>query len=319
MTPVRAVKNQYRGINAHLHSFWQATNTWSRFHHAYIVYLQEVLREQLLPLGYAVEIEESLQIRRLDTGISRRSRSDVVVYDSTPSQTTVGIPALIANATIAEVLDDEDEEHPYLAITLHPLSTDLTMGDAVTWIEVLSPTNKGDSVDARAYLGKRRALLDTEMIFIEVDFLHETPPTFSKLADYTQHEAGSHPYRMIALDPRHDFRYGPAQRSEFDVDSPIPNVALLLSEMNNVELKFDEAYRRMFERGNFGYQLDYAALPHHFDRYSAADQTRIARRMVAVLRAAQAGVDLETAPLPVDESLSLDAALAQLEHLKGEA
>jgi hypothetical protein len=57
--------------------------------------------------------------------------------------------------------------------------------------------------------------------------------------------------------------------------------------------------------------VDYRQLPPHFDRYSPADQARIAARMVAVLRAARAGADLEAAPLPV-EDIPLEMALAEI-------
>jgi hypothetical protein len=53
----------------------------------------------------------------------------------------------------------------------------------------------------------------------------------------------------------------------------------------------------------------------NFDRYSEADQTRIAARMVAVLEAINNGLDLETAPFSV-KNVTLPDALAQIEALK---
>jgi hypothetical protein len=65
----------------------------------------------------------------------------------------------------------------------------------------------------------------------------------------------------------------------------------------------------------YGNRVNYGELPQNFDRYSEADQQRILCRMLAVLKAAQAGVDLEkNAPLPV-ESLSLDEAREQFEAI----
>ncbi|MEZ4869054.1 MAG: hypothetical protein R3C14_47470 [Caldilineaceae bacterium] len=57
--------------------------------------------------------------------------------------------------------------------------------------------------------------------------------------------------------------------------------------------------------------VDYSQLPLHFDRYSPADQARIANRMAAVLQAARDGVDLESGPLPAG-ALSLAEALAAI-------
>lgn len=68
MAPVRSIRNQYLGINAHLHSFWQGVGGWSRFHTNHISDLLRMLRPLLLPLGYDADIEPSLQIRRVDDG-----------------------------------------------------------------------------------------------------------------------------------------------------------------------------------------------------------------------------------------------------------
>jgi hypothetical protein len=65
MTPVRAVKNQYQGINAHLHSYWQVEGGWDGFHANHIADLMRLMSAQLLPLGYTADIQQSLQIRRL--------------------------------------------------------------------------------------------------------------------------------------------------------------------------------------------------------------------------------------------------------------
>ena len=40
MEPMRSVRNQYLGINAHLHSYWQAVRGWNNFHNPYIVQLE---------------------------------------------------------------------------------------------------------------------------------------------------------------------------------------------------------------------------------------------------------------------------------------
>jgi hypothetical protein len=312
--PVQSRKNQYLGVNAHLHSFWQATKTWNRFHNIHITHLIEALREQLLPLGYVAEIEESLQIRRLDSPEPpRRLQSDVVVYDTSADRSSLSV-AHMAELTVAEIIEERGVEHPYFAITLQPLSPDLTTGDAVAWIELLSPTNKGNTEDAKTYLGKRRALLDTGIVFVELDYLHETPPTSARFADYSQQETDAHPYRILVLDPRPDVRHGPANIYEFDVDVAIPTVNIPLNAGDIVTVDFDAPYQQMFERVFYGYNLDYHKFPMNFERYSEADQTRIARRMLAVLEAARGGVNLESAPFPVKD-VTLQEALAQIEVL----
>jgi hypothetical protein len=317
MGPVRSIRNQYLGINAHLHSFWQATATWNRFHNAQITHLMETLRADLLPLGYVAEIEESLQIRRVGHDVPTRPRGDVVIYDPDPARAARSATSTSATLTVADLLTDEETDHPYFAVTLHPLGPDLTPGEAVAWIELLSPTNKGNSQDAATYIGKRRALLDSGLVFVEIDYLHETPPTFPRLLDYSnaeEREYGAQPYRIVVLDPRPDLRVGPASIDEFAVDEPIPTVAIPLNGGERITFDFGRPYRRMFEQGSYGYNLDYSIRPLRFDRYSAADQRRIALRMLATVEAARAGLNIEEGPFPTSD-LTLKEALARLAAL----
>jgi hypothetical protein len=322
MGALRSIKNQYLGVNAHLHSFWQSTGTWNRAHNAQITHLLEGLRAQLLPLGYVAEMEESLQIRRVGADLPQRPRADLLIYDTDPSR--VARPsraATVAHVSVAELLDEEEASHPYFAISLHPLAADRSPGEPIGWIELLSPTNKGRGEAASIYLGKRRALLESGLVFVEIDYLHETPPTFPRLPDYTdprQHALGARPYRIAVLDPRPDLRAGPANVHEFAVDDPIPTVDIPLSGDDRLHFDFGAPYRRMFEGGFHGYNLDYRAFPPNFDRYSVEDQCRIALRMLAVAEAAAAGLDLETGPFPTRD-LPLEEALERLATLAGAA
>src|SRR5215510_1430682 len=81
MKPVRSIKNQYRGINAHLHSFWQAENAWNNFHNRHIGDLAGLMRLKLLPMGYTAIMEEALQMRRVDDGAERRPKADILIRD----------------------------------------------------------------------------------------------------------------------------------------------------------------------------------------------------------------------------------------------
>src|SRR5688572_13293980 len=71
MPPIRSIKNQYRGINAHLHSFWQSEGGWDSFHSSHITYLTAALKAKLLPKGYTAESQQSLQIRSLEDELSQ--------------------------------------------------------------------------------------------------------------------------------------------------------------------------------------------------------------------------------------------------------
>lgn len=84
---------------------------------------------------------------------------------------------------------------------------------------------------------------------------------------------------------------------------------------NTATWLFGAAYRKTYTEMLYGNDVNYGELPLNFDRYSEADQQRILCRMLAVLKAAQAGVDLEkAAPLAV-ELLPLDEAREQFEAI----
>lgn len=320
MPPIRAVKNQYRGINAHLHSEMQAHSTWITFHNSHISHLAEQLSIQLRPLGYIADIEQSVQIRRLDRATEHHPQADVLITRlQSPAESYTGISAA-PELTVEMALYEEDTEHPYTAVVIYAREADLQRGEPIVWIELLSPTNKGSTSDASYFLGKRRLILETGIVFLELDYLHETPSTFHIHEDYTNvaHRDTAHPYRIVLLDPRPNFKRGPVDAREFDVDVPIPTIRMPLAGTDSILFDFNAVYQYSFERRFMGDRVDYSTLPLNFERYSAADQTRIARRMLAVLQAAQAGVDLETAPLPVDESLTLADAQKQIETLKKE-
>ena len=100
--------------------------------------------------------------------------------------------------------------------------------------------------------------------------------------------------------------------AEFDVDQAIPTLTIPLNGDDALAFNLDQPYQKTYTETLYGLELvDYRHLPHHFDRYSTPDQARIANRMVAVLNAAQKGVDLERGPFAAD-ALSLAEVLAQL-------
>lgn len=115
MQAVCSVKNQYRGINAHLHRYWQGIAKWNRFHKVQIAPLLVTLKARLLPMGYTVETEESLQIRRV-TDHPSFPRVEILIGDlgrqrmPQPQSSWVDVQTL----PMEEFVDAEDDtEHPY--------------------------------------------------------------------------------------------------------------------------------------------------------------------------------------------------------------
>jgi hypothetical protein len=292
MNAIRTVRNQYRGINAHWHSHLLHESAWNRLHNYHIGKLMESCKARLLPLGYTAQIEESLQIRRIDSPTSTTRRADLLIRDLQPESGRAPSALLeVETAPLVELLE-EDAESPYTAVAI----VERAARDIVAWIELLSPANKGGTHEALAYLAKRRALLETRVTFVELDYLHDSPPTFPRIPDYHKAQPGAHPYRIALLDPHPRFRDGNAVVRAFDVDMPIPSLTIPLRGGAQLTFDFDAAYQRTFADGLFGLEdVDYAALPARFDLYGQADQTRILNRMMAVIDAAGAGIDLETA------------------------
>ena len=317
MTPIHSIKNQYRGVNAHLHSQWQQAG-WNNFHNPYIGYITADLRKRLLPIGYTAHMESSIQVRRGDE-YARYPQSDVTIYDLQPELYRPQMPPAAQSLSglvvplITVIEENPISEKPYQAVIILPRnSTTGQEGEPIAWLEVLSPSNKRRGDDRDTYLAKRADLLDAGIVFVEIDYLHETSPTIAAIPDYSRAAERSHPYRILVFDPRPEPREGWASFNEFDVDQPIPEVAIPLSGADVLRFDFGLPYQRLYQEMVYGLEsVDYAQLPMNFDRYTPADQARIAARMVAVLRAARAGADLEAAPLPV-EPLPLDAALAEI-------
>lgn len=318
MQAIKSSRNLYRGINAHLHSFLQGENKWNRFHNAFIEHLTHALNVQLRPMGYVAEAEESMQVRRMNE--RRIPRSDVTIYDTDPQRATQYPTATsrTLTLTIDELIAEPDVERAYLAIGIYERLPDDVTGDQVAWIELLSPTNKGDHADAYSYQSKRYMLLESGVVVAEIDFLHETPPTFERLPDYTnpEQQAIAHPYRIIVLDPHPTYREGRAGIIDLDVDQAMPSFVIPLSGDEYGECDIQAVYDFMFEYKFYGDVVDYTQLPLHFDRYSPADQQRIVNKMLAIIQAHQAGKDLETVELQVVE-YSLEDGLQKLKQATG--
>jgi Protein of unknown function (DUF4058) len=321
MKPISSRRNQYQGINPHLHSLWQAEGGWSQFHTAHITHLTTLMKAQLLPMGYTADLESSLQVRRLDDRVGD-PQSDLLIYDRVPYREIAptlpmwGAEGVLMTPALAMLEDDDIAEKPYNALAIYDLRLKPgAKGDPVAWIELLSPSNKPGGRDAGPYQGKRDMLLRSGIVFVELDYLNESPPTFGNLL-LKAHVEDTYPYHVLIVDPRPDIRDGQAMVKGFHVDDPLPTLPIPLSAGERLTFDFGPAYRKTFEEMLYGLEsVDYRDLPLHFDRYHAFDQARIYNRLIAVLTAAQAGQLLEGEPLPV-ESLPLEDARQQFEQLR---
>jgi hypothetical protein len=310
MVVIRALQNPFRGINPYLHSQWQAEGGWNNFHNPHITYLATALRTVLRPLGYVADIEDSLQVRRIDDP-PRSPKSDLTIYDLDPVRSAR--PALQAGTALsgivlplADVLDlNPVSEKPYSAVAIYrqPRSARID-AKPVAWIELLSPTNKLRGSDHRAYLRKRTDILDSGIVFVELDYLHETPPTLPGIPDYSAGDAHSSPYRILIFDPRPDVLDGWASINEFAVNIPVPEVIIPLDDSDTIAFDFDTPYQRQFVEMQYGLdEIDYSTLPVSFGSYALADQQRILEQTVRLLR------------YDVEASDNVNSAISELEGM----
>lgn len=335
MEPIRSITNQYHGINAHLHSHWQAEGGWAGFHGPHINDLLRLLLVDLLPMGYVAEYESSLQIRRLDDVDSSPHfpESDIGIYDLDSerakqppvSRFLTDMPDA-ANTLVLPPLEvlsvDPLSEHDYPALAIYEQDqSGEKKGEPVVWLELLSPSNKGDGQDAESYREKRLKIIQSGLVFVEIDYLHESKPTWRNVGDYRNRKQGlksqphSHPYRIAVIDPRPTIEEGRAAIIEFDIDRAIPKVAIPLNGEDVLHFDFDAAYQKTLQETFFCYRLvDYTQWPQNFERYSDADQERIAVRMATVCQTEQQGLDLESGPFPAAE-ITYEEAKAYLTAL----
>jgi hypothetical protein len=310
MPSVQSVKNQYVGVNAHLHSYLQsAGDLWVDFHGAHLAQLRSSLRTALLPLGYTAALEQSVQIRYVGEHIAR-PRGDLLVYDQRPPRPMPSVAGYTLEMPLEALIPDEDEDDVRRAIVIYEIDARTReRGDPVAWVELLSPSNKGSTSDGYMYLAKRRGIMKAGLVFVEIDYLNETPATLT--LDGVQQSA----YRIAVFDPRPVYWQGRGTIKPFGVDDPIPTLRIPLNDGDSLDFDFGQPYQKTFAENLYGYDFNYTQYPLNFDRYTPADQTRIANRMLAVLEAARDGLDLESGPFPA-KTLSLDDALRQITALQ---
>ncbi len=254
-------QNQYRGVNAHLHSALQnEPGDWEMFHAAHIVDIAEALDAQLHP-RYEVKLARSIQLKEYhpDTGEPIK-----------PPDTD-------------QTLQDDEA---YLTAILISEISEAGKRTVVNRIELLLPNSKPPAQASTYYVEQRKIALLTGVTVIEIDYLHQSPSTFNRLPSYPEREIGSHPYSLVVLDARPSFQEGMAHVYSFDVDNAIPCITLPLVGPDLMTFDLNPVYNQTFERlSYFSNRVDYEQQPVRFDTYSEADQQRIKARMAAVIEA----------------------------------
>ncbi len=275
-------KNLYNGINAHLQSYFQNVTGWKSFHSRYINFLLNEILE-LLPSGYLADIETSLQISEYhpDTGEKiRRPEPDITLYrKQSPPSPTFGssLMQITLELPLEETLElDEDLYLPSLMIYKTTSLENETLGEPVTRIEVLSPTNKPPGDGYLQYNEKRKTGLKSGVSLVEIDFLHETDSPIKKVPSYRRQHPHAFPYSIAVSNPHPTLTEGVAQIIGFHVDTPILPIAIPLAALDAIVVDFGKVYDLTYESNEaYSVPVDYEQLPHNLDSYSDEDKTRI--------------------------------------------
>lgn len=274
--------NQYRGVNAHLQSYFQSEGGWKSFHNAHITDLARAIAADL-PVGYTVDIEQSLQIEIDDS--TDAPEPDVTIYEDPESapKSEKRPPTLERSASAALVLPLTqtlvmDEERYRNAIVIYKYEGNV-LGKPVTRIELLSPTNKRGRGRQR-YIEKREFALRGGLPLVEIDYHHETPTVVRNVPNYRQTEPNSHPYLIVVSDPRPSLWDGKTLIYGFDVDEAIPRITVPLAGDDTLYVAFGDVYQQTFASlPAYGRRVDYEQIPQRFHTYSPDDQNRIHERM----------------------------------------
>jgi hypothetical protein len=276
--PIRTRENQYRGVNAHLHSFLQNEpgGWWVVFHTAHIALLRTAI-DLLLPAGYYVLSEKSLQIRGEDLpeGKLSRPRPDVSIFSSGQNQLTGTFIADSPFVTVSalETLSEEDELQ---SVVIYRVEEEGKLVP-VTRIELLSPSNKPPYGEFRQYLNKRDETIRSEINLVEIDYLHQTPSPLWIIPDYTRNYPDSYPYTIAVTDVRESLQQGLTYVYVTNADQLLPTITVPLLNADAVGLNLGSVYDQTFRENRFYGEIavDYEALPMNFDSYSEDDQARI--------------------------------------------
>lgn len=285
--PIHLVENQYRGINAHLQSYLRhESGGWQSFHFEHIAHLRSAI-QKLLPPGYFVRGEKSLQIRELTPDTPRRSTSipDAMIYRRatapvSPSGTQLVVDMPSEVVAVADTLSDHDFLNA--VVISQQANGDLI---PVTRLELLSPANMPGGTHHDQYLTKRDETLLAGINLVELNYLHESRPLLKSLPSYPDGEPDAFPYTVLVSSPHPTLEQGLTAIYGFFVDNPLPRAAIPLGATTSIALDLTAVYHQTFAENPF-YGLvavDYAQEPTHFAAYQPADQARIRQRMHTII------------------------------------
>lgn len=230
---------------------------WKQVHTGLIIDIQKFLTGLLRP-KYQVAIEQRTYVSLLGTS-NLAGEPDVLVVGtpgkrpngvSTPRLRTVTTPGAlaVAEAPAIYVVDlpmPEEITERWLEVR------DVVTGDAITVIEILSPSNKLE--DRQRYERKRRKILGSMTHLIEIDLLRIGKPMTMRGEIPASH------YRILVS--RSEQR-PQAEVLLFTVRTPIPAVRVPLQRGDNEPpLPLNQILHSLYEQAGYDLFINYSEAP----------------------------------------------------------
>ncbi len=227
--------------------YLEQSGIWNQIHTSLIVDIQRFLVRRLRP-HYVVAIEQQTFADTGDQLVSIGKPDVLAMLPSSPTPVTA--PPLPVMAEVREVyrvrLPMPDEiRHRYLEVR------DQVSGEAITVIEILSPTNKRSH--RREYLEKRMEILGSETNLVEIDLLRAGAPMPMIGKMPTTH------YRILvsrALERPY------AQALLFNIPQPSPDTPIPLRQGEDEPgLPLNQLLHEIYDEGGYDRMLQYGRPP----------------------------------------------------------
>ncbi|MCL4834506.1 MAG: DUF4058 family protein [Caldilineaceae bacterium] len=231
--------------------YLEQSGIWNQIHTDLIVYIRRHLTSLLRP-RYVVAIEQRTFAETSDQSVSI-GRPDVLAV-LPPSPAPVAAPmAAVAVPVLAEVreayrvrlpMPDEVFER-YLEVR------DRVSGEAITLIEILSPSNKRSH--RLEYLEKRMEILGSETNLVEIDLLRAGLPMPMTGKTPTTH------YRILVS---RAWERPYAQALLFNIQQPIPDTPIPLRQGEaEPALPLNQLLHEIYDEGGYDLMVDYRRPP----------------------------------------------------------
>jgi len=250
------------------------TSLYPDFHLGCISQMRDILNETLLPPGYRANAETSLQVSSKyelstpepDVGIYKGPRSPL---SKEGKRESAAQPSAVLDLVLPE-------PEPPMGIGIHN-----KLGELVTWIEVLSPSNMPGQPHAAAYQANRARCLRSGVPLVEIHLLHEyrSPvpgiPVYPPVQERTEE---SDPYMITVSNPHAE----QVEMYSWGINDQLLLISIPLGSHGAVDFDFQLWWENVWRKGRFGDFVDYRLEPIRMNKYSARDQQIIRQHMQTI-------------------------------------